>query len=285
MFKNILIPISSEYYSKEALKKGALIAKHFESKVTIIYIIEEKTLNQTDKKSNIFRTQVEKKETKEIIIKSQMQTANIIIFFDANNIFKDKGIIPNFKILEGEFSNIIKNEIESNDYDLVLMGYEKWCLLKYRILDDINIPLWIIGTPGNQTLLAICSNLTPNEKIIQTSAELSKLFNWDLQLIYIIDTRDNLLFDENTKLFLRMSQKDLIEKGQTFVEDMKKDGIDAKMVNGNFDEETVQAAKSINANLIVIGQERKKTDLLGFPVKSTNRKIVEKCGCSILFMN
>jgi nucleotide-binding universal stress UspA family protein len=285
MFKNILIPISSEYYSKEALKKGANLAKHFESKVNIIYIIEEKTLNQTDKKSNIFRTQVEKKETKEIIIKSQMQTANIIIFFDANNIFKDKGIIPNFKILEGEFSNIIKNEMESNDYDLVLMGYEKWCLLKYRILDDINIPLWIIGTPGDKTLLAICSNLTPNEKIIQTSAELSKLFNWDLQLIYIIDTRDNLLFDENTKRFVRMSIKDLIEKGQTLVEDMKKDGIDAKMVKGGFDEETVQAAKSINANLIVIGQERKKTDLLGFTIKGANRKIVEKCGCSILFMN
>ncbi len=285
MFKNMLIPISSEFYSEDAFKIGALLAKHFESKVNIIYIIEEKTLDQTDKSSDIFRTQVEKEETKEIIIKSQMETANIIIFFDAKNIFKDEGIIPNFKIFEGEFSNTIKNEIKSDNFDLVLMGYEKWCLLKYRIIDDINIPLWIIGTSGNHTLLAICSNLTSNEKIIQTSIDLAKLFNWDFKLLYIVDTRDNLLFDENTKSFVNLSGKDLIEKGQTFVEDMKKDGIDSKMVNGSLDEETIQAAKNYNANLIVIGQERMKTDILGFQVKSANRKIVEKCGCSILFMN
>ena len=44
MFKDILIPISSEYYSKEVLTRGASLYKKFGSKISLIYIIEEKTL-------------------------------------------------------------------------------------------------------------------------------------------------------------------------------------------------------------------------------------------------
>lgn len=284
VFKNILIPISSEFYSKGVLEKGAFLAECFGSKVTIVYIIEEKTLDQTDKRSDTFRTRVEIEETKKVIINSQMQTADTIVFFDAKTIFIDKGIILNFKIVEGEFSTVIENEIKARNFDLVLMGYTKEGLLKYRILDDIAIPLWIVGASDGHTLLAVCSNLTPNQRIPQISQKLAQCFNWDLHLMYIVDIGEAIAFDEHAQRFVKMSVNDLLDAGQKFVDDMEKKGIHAQMVSGGFQEIIVHTARQLNVGLVVMGQEQKRHDILGFPVKSMNRRIVEKSKYSMLFL-
>lgn len=49
LFHTILIPISSEYYAKNVLKRGAFLAKTFNVPIHLVYIIEEKTLR--DRKS------------------------------------------------------------------------------------------------------------------------------------------------------------------------------------------------------------------------------------------
>jgi hypothetical protein len=284
VFKNILIPISSEFYSKEVFEQGAYLAERFESKVTIVYIIEEKTLSQTEKRTDTFRTRVEKEETKKVIINNQRQTADAIVFVDAKLSFDRKGISPAKKIMEGEFSTIIKNEIKDSHFDLVLMSYEKECLLKYRILNDIDIPLWVAGTPGGKTLLAICSNRTPNQNVLQMSQKLALSLNMDLSLFYIVDVEDTIAYDEHTQRFVKMSVDDLLDTGQRFVDDLQIKGIPAHMTTGSVEGKTVQTSRQLNAGLVVIGQEQKRYDMLGFPVKSINHKIVEKCKYPILFL-
>lgn len=285
MFKNILIPISSEFYSKDVLEKAATIAKKFESKVTIIYIIEEKTLFQTEKSIDTYRTRFEKEETKKIIINSHIQTAENIVFNDAKFFFSDKGITLAKKITKGEFSIAIENEIKTKHFDLVIMGYEKVCLLKYHILDEINIPLWIVGKSDDNTLLAVCSNLTPNQKIPSISQDLAKIFNWKYYLIYIIDIENKTFFDESKQNFIDKSIDDLFSYGQKFIDGMQKKGINAKIALGSFEENFFQAIKQFNPSLVVIGQEQKRYDFLGLPVKSINHKIAEKSKNSILFLN
>jgi len=284
VFKNILIPISSEFYSKEVFEQGASLAERFESKVTIEFIIEEKTLSQTEKRTDTFRTRVEKEETKQVIINSQRQTADAIVFVDAKLSFESKGITPAKKIMEGKFSTIIENEIKASHFDLVLISYEKECLLKYRILNDIDIPLWVTGTPGGQTLFAVCSNRTPNQKVLQMSQKLAQLLTMDLFLLYIVDVEDTIAYDEHTQRYVKMSVTDLLDTGQRFVDDLQIKGIPAHMTTGGVEGKTVQTAKQLNAGLVVIGQEPKRYDLLGFPVKSINHRIVEKCKYPILFL-
>jgi len=284
VFKNILIPISSEFYVKEVLEQGAFVAEHFESKVTIVYIIEEKTLSQTEKRTDTFRTRVEREETKKVIISNQRQTADTIVFADATFSFNSMGINPVKKIVEGEFSTIIENEIKTQHFDLVLMSYEKECLLKYRVLNDIGIPLWVVGTSGGQSLLAICSNRTPNQKVLQMSQKLAQLLNMDLSLLYIVDVEDTIAYDENTQKFVKTSVEDLLDSGQRFVDELQMKGIPAHMTTGSVEGKTVQTAKQLNAGLVVIGQEQKRYDLFGFSVKSINHRIVEKCKYPILFL-
>lgn len=285
MFKNILIPVSSEFYRKEILERSAFLAEKFKSRINIIYIIEEKTLKQTDKLTDAYRTHYDINKTKKDIIREQRLTANGIIFDDAKLFFKNKDIPFEEKIAEGEFSEIIKNEINKKNFDLIMMGFEKECTLNYRLFDEVKIPIWIVSKDKKNSILAVCSNLAPNQKVPEISTKLSKLLNWDLHMLYIVDTQDTVEIDENGRRTAKKPQKNLIYKGEKFLEEMKKKGIKTNLVKGSLEKETIKAADKLAPTLVVIGREQKKKSILGLPVKSVKRKMAEKCKYSILFIN
>ena len=285
MFKNILVPISSEFYSKDVLERSVFLAEKFKSKIDLIYIIETKTLDQTDKLTDSYRTQYEISETKNEIIKKQKLAADNIIFDDAKYFFKSKKIPFEEKIAEGEFSNIIIRELEKKDYDLIMMGFEKECLLKYRLLDDVDVPVWIVAKSERQSILAVCSNLAPNKKVPEISLKLSEALGWKLHMIYVVDVEDSVHVDENGARSDKKPERDLIFCGQNFAQEMKKRKIKVDIVRGSLEKETLKAAERIQPKLVILGREKKKKGLLGIPVKSLKKKLAEKCEYSILFVN
>lgn len=285
MFKNILIPISSEFYSKEVLERSVFLAEKFKSTINLVYIIEEKTLNQTDRLSDAYRTHYERAETKNEIVRKHKLTADNIVFNDAKFYFKDRDIPFEEKIVEGEFSKVIKMEIDKNGYDLILMGFVKECILNYRLLDEVRIPVWVEAESEGKSILAVCSNLAPNQKVPDISLKLSENLGWDLHMLYVVDVEDSVQVDENCIRSDKKPERDLVFCGQNFVEKMKNKGINVQLVKGSLEKETVNAAESINPNLVIVGREQKKKGILGFPVKNVKRKMAEKCKYSILFVN
>jgi len=285
MFKNILVPISSEFYNKKVLKRAVFLAEKFKSKINLIYIIETKTIDQADKISDTYLSNFKINETNKQMMKGQVKTADKIVFEDAKTYFKGKKIIFEEKIFRGEFSEVIKSELEKGSFDLVLMGFEKECLLNYRLLEDANIPVWIEGKSDSRTILSVLSNLAPNQKVPDISVKLSKKLNWDLKMIYIIDTEDNVLVDEKGVRSEKKPERDLVFAGQNFVEDFQKKKISAELVKGNLEKQIAKKAEEINANLVIIGREQKKKGPLGFPAKNIKKKMAEKCKHSILFIN
>ena len=285
MFKDILIPVSSEFYTKKILERGVFLAEKFKSTANVVYIIEEKTLNQTGKLSGAFRTHYDIAETKKEIIRERIRTADNIIFEDARFLFKNKGIPFEEKTARGEFSSVIKNEIEKKEYDLILIGFEKGCILNYRLLDEVDIPIWIESNGESKSILAVCSNLAPNQKVPEVSVKLAESLGWDLHILYVVDVEDSVEVDERGRRSSKKPEKVLIFKGEHFVEEMRKKGVDASIVIGSLEKETAKAAKNIRANLVIVGREQKKKGILGLPVKSIKRKMAEKCRHSILFIN
>ncbi|UCF11959.1 MAG: universal stress protein [Thermoplasmatales archaeon] len=285
MFKNILIPISSEFYQKEVVQTGAFLAEKFDSAITLIYIIEEKTLNQTDKRSDVYRTTHERAETKKEIIRRYVQSADRIIFNDAKLFFKNKNIAFKEEIINGEFSTVIKGQLNKEKYDLILMGFEKECLLNYRLLNEVNIPVWVESGFEKNSILAVCSNLAPNQRVPDIGIKLSKILGWDLNMLYVVDTQDTVEVDKMGKRSEKKSEKMLTDRGKQFVSDMHKNGIDVRLVRGSLENEIAKAAENFGAKLVIIGREQKKKKVLGLPLKSIKRKMVEKCRYSILFIN
>ena len=285
MFNNILIPISSEFYQKNVLNTGIFLAEKLQSKLTIIYIIEEKTITQAIKLIDPYRTPQELTEMKKEIINQHKQTAAEIVFDDVHHLTKNKKIQINEKIVEGEFSKAIQRELEINQYDLILMGFEKECILKYRVLEETTIPLWVDAGYQPDTILVVCSNLAPNQKAPDFSMKLSKTLNWDIQMLYIVDTEDTVQVDEKGQRSDKKPERTLIFHGQKFIEEMEKKGINAKLVKGSLEKETIKAAEKIKKVLIIIGREQKKKGPLGLPVKNLKKKLAEKCDYSILFIH
>ena len=285
MFGNILVPVSSEFYSKKIIERSIFLAEKFKSTIDLVFIIEEKTLNQTDKISDSFRTHYSRLETSNDIIRKSRLKANNLILDDVKLLLKNKEISFKEKIVEGEFSSVVKRELDERSYDLVLMGYEKGCILNYRLLDDLNVPIWVESSSESRSILAVCSNLAPNQKVPDISVKLSEALGWDLQMLYVVDIGDSVEIDERGERSGRKSEEDLIFAGENFVEKMKDEGVDTRLVKGGLEKETVKAAEIIGANLVIVGREQKKKNILGLPVKNIKKKIAEKCRYSILFVN
>jgi len=285
MFKNILVPISSEFYNKQVFKRAVFLAERFKSSISLIYIIETKTIDQTDKISEAYLSDFEMTETKKQMMREQVKTADKIVFDDAKTYFKGKKIKLEEKIVRGEFSDSVKLELEKKPYDLIIMGFEKECILNYRILEDIEIPVWIEGKSESKTILAVLSNLAPNQKVPEMSIKLSKKLDWNLHMIYVVDTEDRVQVDEQGMRSGKKQERDLLFTGQNLVEDLQDKGIKAEMIKGNLEKEIAKKAEEINANLVIVGREQKKKGTMGFPVKNIKKKMVEKCEHSILFIN
>lgn len=285
VFQSILVPISSEFYPPSVFQISAFLAKTFHGKVTSVYISEKRTLDEVDRLSDTHLSYLEREEAQHDIRHEYLAQAECIVFEDARAFFKKRDIPLETKCLEGEFSEVIKKEIQQNRYDLIVMGYEKKCFIDYRLIDEANIPIWIEYGIDNDSILAICSNLAPNKKAPLVSHQLSSLLGKKLRMIYVIDTEDPVLVDEMGKRSERKSMKELLENAQKFTDSMKEKDIHVQIITGVLEKETIKAIKEIKPRLVIIGREQKKKGMLGLSVKNIKRKIAEHCKYSLLFMN
>ena len=285
MFKKILVPVSSEFYSNEVINRSIFLAEIFNSTVHILFIIEDTPLQQMEKSSDAHLTHYDRTETHHELLYTQRKTADHILFDHAKHIFKQKNKQMKHTILHGEFSSCVENELKKQQYDLILMGYEKGAMIDYRILNETLTPIWIEGGGHHNSILAVCSNLAPNQKVPSISIKLAKAFNWSLSMLYIIDTQDTVEVDINGQRSSKKPKQELLQISQTFAKEMKEKNINVKIIEGLLEQQTLKEAKNLESGLIIIGREQKKKGILGLPVKNLKQKIVEKSNHSLLFIN
>jgi hypothetical protein len=165
------------------------------------------------------------------------------------------------------------------------MGFNKECVLNYRLFDEVKIPIWVVNKNDGKSILAVCSNLAPNIKVPDTSLKLSKLLNLELNMIYIVDIEDSVQVDAKINRSDKKTERDLLFIAQNFIQKMEEKGINVTLLKGSFEKELIKATEKFNPKIVIIGREQKKKGLLGLPVKNFKRKMVEKCNYSILYVN
>ncbi|MFO8132602.1 MAG: universal stress protein [Thermoplasmatota archaeon] len=283
MFRHILLPISSEFYPRKALERALFIADTMGSAITVMYVIERKIINQTDRLSDAYRTKYEREETTEDITEEYKNAADNIVFTDAKK-FRSPDLAYEEKVVEGEYSTMVQQELATGDYDLVMMGFQKQCILNYRILDDAEVPVWVeAGGKGSQQIIAVCTNLGMNTMVPRISGELADALGWDLHVLYVVDTEDSVQVDTAGERSGRKPVGDLTDTGERFLDDIDRPSVTTSLVTGSLPKEMAKAARQFNASLVVVGQQQKKR-LLKNLGKSTRRKIAETCEYSVLFV-
>lgn len=283
MFGNILTVVSSESYQEEVLKRSVFLAEKFKGNLDLIYVIEQKPVDEIDKHLDPL-TFHQRNKTKKDVITGQRNIAEDIIFDYMEVLLENKEIPFKKKIKKGKFSDVVKSETSKNNYDLIVIGFEKGCMLRYRIIEESDIPIWIeIANNRQKSILAVCSNLAPNQKVPQMSRNIAETLGWDFHIIYVVDMEDAVEVDVNEKRSVKKSKQDLLSNGQTFAKEMEQNGIDVQMVQGGMQNEILKAAERLNPGVIVMGREQKKKGMLNFPIKSFKRKITRKCEYPMLF--
>lgn len=285
MFENILVPISSEFYSKDVIKRSILLAGTFSGTVHLLYIIEEKPLDEMERRTDTHLTHYNRTETQQDVLNQQRQTADDLIFQDAQQQLHKKNINMDTTIIQGEFSTIVSEEIEKKQYDLIIMSYERGSMIDYRLINDLDIPVWIEAGGHHESILAVCSNLAPNQKVPEISMKLAKELDWELQMIYITDMEDNVKVDEHGNRSSPKPLHELLFSRQEFIENMQEKGIFVKTVEGSLQRESIKAARKMKAGLVIIGREQKKRGKLGLPIRKVKQKIADRSKYSLLFIN
>ena len=284
MFQHILVPISSEFYPRPTLERALFIADRLGSAITVMYVIERKTLNQTDKLSDAYRTKYAREETTEDITEEHKNAADNIVFSDAKRL-RSSDLAYEEKVVEGEYSTMVQEELATGDYDLVLMGFEKQCILNYRILNEADVPVWVeTGTDGSQQIIAVCTNLAMNTEVPHISAELADMLGWDLHVLYVVDTEDSVQVNQAGERSQRKPVRELADIGEEFLADIDRANVTTSLVTGSLPKEMAKAARQFNASLVVLGEQHKKR-LLKNLGKSTRRVIAETCEYSVLFVS
>jgi hypothetical protein len=104
-------------------------------------------------------------------------------------------------------------------------------------------------------------------------------------MLYVVDTEDSVQVNENGERSDRKLERDLLFTGQQFVDDMESKGIEIELIKGNLENETARIAEELNVSLVIVGREQKQKGMLGLPIKNIKKRLAEKCGHSILFLN
>jgi nucleotide-binding universal stress UspA family protein len=285
MFQKILVPISSEFFPPAVFQISAMVAQASHGSVASVYVYEKKIFDDMERASDTYLSHYDIDATKREIRQEHLCQAEQIVFADAKAFFKKRGIPFQTACMDGIFSDIIKQEIAKEKYDLVVLGFEKEYSFEYRLLSEVPVPLWIEVGTAKKSILAVCSNLAPNINVPSVSMQLATLLGWPLRMVYVIDTEDTIEVDDRGVRTGKKSMQELMIKAEHFIATMKAQGVDVELETGGFEKVILRATRRIQPGLIVIGREQKQKGLLGLPVKDSKKKVLQHCKCSLLFLN
>ncbi len=274
IFKRLLFPISSEFFPEIVINRIEDFIEKFNSKVFVVYIIEEKILRKIEEVAEPFLTEEQRKRIEKDVIERNKEIANIIFNKLRKHIDFEK------KIVIGEFSDKVIENVKEYEATCVIMGYEKECFLKYRLFEKLHIPIWVEIGKMSKNILGVCSNLAPNIRVPKITLSLAKKLGYNPFFVYIVDVEEKVEVDEKGNKMKR-SLEELIRKAKKFAEEYGKYAR-VEIAVGALEEEIIKFAKRLNADVIVIGREMKKRRIFG---KGLKKEIADRINHSVFFLN
>lgn len=308
MFENILVTISSEYFSDSAIKRAVELSKRFGSEITLLYVVEEKVMEMMNSSLEYTMTYEERGKTEDKVVGGIKDRAKDIFFEKAEKIARKKDVeITSKEIKQGKYTDTILNfcrDREEEKIDLIIMSFERATLLDYEIFDWISPPLWIEknGKAINK-IIAFPSNLTFNLKLPQIIFDLGERLDSELFLEYIVDETHKhsvSMVDEEVKIGQkelnkvekkRKSWSQLDEDARRFLNECEENfkdrlkGLHCFKSKGSLEKLIVERARAVDADLIVLGREQKKDRrVLGMFKRKIKKEIIEEIPCPILLL-
>ncbi len=214
LFERILLPLPSEYFPENAVKRAIQLSAKFKSKLILQYIFEEQVL---DKVNNVTSGAVTCQSLDELVkeVKHvEVHSESTVLFEQIENMAKKKNIDIEIERItqNGVHSDEILGCIQKESVDLMVTEFHRDTLLKYRIFYNSPIPIWLEHNGKNiNKIYGILTNLSPNVLVPKFALKLTKKFNVPLHIYYVLDNTEpydeNIEKTERKKLFSTIEQK------------------------------------------------------------------------------
>jgi nucleotide-binding universal stress UspA family protein len=268
---SILVTVSSEYFSEEAIRRAAYLAARFEGELTLLYIIEEKALRMIDRASEYALTAEERGWTEERVAEEIRGRAEGMLFERAALLAAEEGVrIDRWEIEQGEYAAEILNFCKRQRVDLIVMSFERTTLLDYRVLDWATSPIWVEkGDSEIRRILALPSNLSANERLLQVALEFARKLDAEFYMEYIVDPP--------RALSGRRALEELTREGQKFLARCQEEGLSCRLSQGRLERLATAYAREYRADLLIFGE------LLEGSRRSLKQRIMANSPCSVLF--
>ena len=276
IFDTLLLTLSSEFLSQSSLRRGEELSQKFNSHIRVLYIIETKTIKKMEGTAETFLTDNQLKHMEKELITGNTLLAENVIFEHIKQVFHhfEK------KIVVGEFSTEVQKAAGDWNATCVIMGYEKNCLVKYRLLEELDIPLLVAKNKGENSILGVCSNLAPNMRVPKITIDLAHNFGYKPHILYVVDPEEPVKVDSNG--FKKESNLTELTDTATHFLSRYNTISQTTLATGTLEDEINHYAAHINPDIVVIGREMKRRTLFSKEIK---RNLMAKLNNSILFLN
>lgn len=278
VFERILVPIPSERFPKAAVERGMELAAKFGSELIMLYIIEDNVIKRLDQAAEMVLTPSQREEMESKLVEQQKEEAEKLHFIRVKRLANSRNVDFRKYIRQGKFGKEISRLIREEGADLVVMELHDDTILKYRIVDNCPVPLWLErgGGKGLKEILGVCTNRAPNEYVPPISAELARKYRAHLTLEYVVDAD--------------AGEEDLTECGRELLQQLSSEyepdmDLDTRCTLGPLGPTAMKSADGLRADLIIIGRAAAKKGFLGLVKKDDKVNVAREAHHSVLMIN
>lgn len=274
----ILVTVSSEYFSEEAIRRAAYLAARFRGELTLLYIIEERALQMIDRAAEYAMTSEERGWTEGQVAEEIRDRAQGMLFERAAFLAAEEGTrIDRWEIEQGEYAEEILNCCKRQQVDLIVMSFTRTTLLDYRVLDWATPPIWVEKGKGDQEIrriLALPSNLSANEELRWIAPEFAQRLEAELHMEYIVDPLRHLAGHRALEEKAREGREFLDRCREEFQSRVER--LSCNLTQGRLERLALSHAREYKADLLIFGEIQNRRGL--------KQRIMTGSPCSVLFV-
>jgi len=279
LFKRILVAVDGSHTCLLAQELAVLLAKKFQSKVTLVHAVPEQLLDLGVKTpADIPKSVLE--EISEWFVKKGEE-----ILRNAQAIFSEEGVEIDARLLHGDPAENIINLAADKKYDLIVLGNrgeteaEVFSLGSNaeKISRHAECSVFIIKEKTKISKILVAVDGSENaQKGLHYAVQLAQKFNAEITVMNVMERR---LFGLKPKVAQNVGEQVLSKA----VEEVKGISVTKRLESGNPSEKIIEVANKEEYDLIVVGSRglsRSKRFFLG----SVSDDVSHHAHCSVLLV-
>ena len=279
-FQKILVPVDGSHPCLHAEELAALIAKNFNSKVTVIHVISHDLLHSRLESYSQVPTSV-LAEIKDWFLQKGRK-----ILWDAEALFKEEDVEVDTETVEhADPAETVLLVAKGEEYDLVVMGnrgeteVEVFSLgsVAEKVSRHADCPVLLVKqkTELSKILVAIDGSESA-EKALKYAVQLAKKHKAKVTLLNVQESK---LFSLKPKVIKEVGERVLSEA----VAKVKGSNVSTQLEFGNPAETIIEVAEKKNHDLIVVGS-RGLSSVKRFLLGSVSDDVSHHAKCSVLIV-